>query len=89
MRAENIIMYSSSVLLFALILISYKFSRRFGLVNTIVFILYNSFLYYLFIFRGSGGSSLLWLFYLAILTSVQLLIVLIFVMRRWVKKPRG
>jgi len=87
MGLEHILIYGSSVLLFLAILFTYRANKFFGIVNTVLFVAYSSLLYYSIFFKGTGGSSFLWLFYLIILTWIHLIIVLVYLIRNRIKQP--
>lgn len=84
--SDNQILYISSVLCLILILISFKFSRQVGIINLVVFSLYNAILYYNLIYKSDGGSGFLWWFYLVILTVIQILILGIYIGIKYFKK---
>ena len=84
--SDNQILYISSVVCLILLLLSFKFSRQFGVINFVVFILYNAILYFNLIYKSEGGSGFLWWFYLIILTVVQILILGIYIGIKYFKK---
>jgi len=84
--SDNQILYISSVLCFLLVLLSFKYNRQFAMINGVVFIVYNALLYYCLFYKGQGGSSFLWWFYLLIATILQILIVGYFLVVNFFKK---
>lgn len=84
--SDNQILYISSVLCLILILVSFKFSRQVGVINLVLFSLYNTILYYNLIYKSDGGSGFLWWFYLVILTVIQILILGIYIGIKYFKK---
>jgi hypothetical protein len=78
MRVEDLIMYFGSVATFIAILVLYKTNKKNGVINFVVFFLYSFFFYFSFFFKGNGGSTLIWLFYSIIFTSIHLIAVLLY-----------
>lgn len=83
--SENEILYSITILLMVLIITTLFFNKSYCIINSVVFCLYAFPLYYSFLFKGNGGSSFLWWFYLIVLISIQTLIVLIYLISRIIK----
>jgi hypothetical protein len=86
--SENIFLYTGTIILLGLILISIRYDKQFGLINALVFLLFNIPLYYAFFFKNAGGSGFLWWFYLVVLTGIQLLIILGFIIFKFIKSKR-
>lgn len=84
--SDNQILYISSILCFLLIFISFKYNKQFAFTNAIMFVLYSVIFYYCLFNNGQGGSSFLWWFYLIIATSLQILIVVIYLGIKFFKK---
>jgi len=84
--SDNQILYISSAVCLILILLSFKFSKQVGVINLVVFILYNAILYYNLTYKSEGGSGFLWWFYLIILTIAQILILGIYIGIKYFKK---
>lgn len=76
--SDNQLLYTASIVCFLLIMVSFRHSRKFGVINMILFCLYNSILYYHLIFDSSGGAGLVWWFFLLVLSGFQMLIVRIY-----------
>ncbi len=72
------LLYTTSIVCFLIIILSFKHNKKFGTVNVVLFCLYNSVLYYHFIFDSSGGAGLVWWFFLLALSAFQMLIILIY-----------
>ncbi len=83
---ENNLLYAGSVVLLILILTTFKFSRNFAVVNIVIYLLYSGVLYYGFFFKSGDGTALAWWFYLAILTSMHLLVILGYIITKYLKK---
>ncbi len=75
---DNQLLYTTSIICFLLIILTLRHYKKFGIVNVILFCLYNSVLYYHFIFDSSGGAGLVWWFFLMVLSAFQMLIILIY-----------
>jgi hypothetical protein len=84
--SENEILYAITILLIFLIISTFKYRKSYGVINCVVFCLYAFPLYYSILFNGNGGSSFLWWFYLIVLTSLQTLIVSIYLIYKIIKK---
>ena len=84
--SDSQILYISSVICLILILLTFKFSKQVVLINLVVFILYNAILYYNLIYKSEGGSGFVWWFYLIILTVAQILILGIYIGKKYFKK---
>lgn len=52
------ILYTALIVCFLLIVVSFKYNRKFGMVNIILFCLWGSGLYYHLLFDSSGGAGL-------------------------------
>lgn len=78
LRAEDLIMYSSSIATVIALFVLYRTNKKNGLINFAIFLLYTSFFYYSFFFKGSGGSNLIWLFYSIVFTAIHLIAVLVY-----------
>ncbi|RLJ32209.1 hypothetical protein CLU97_1657 [Chryseobacterium sp. 7] len=86
--SDNQLLYTASIVCLLLIIVSFKHNKKFGIVNMILFCMYNSVLYYHFIFDSSGGAGLVWWFFLLVLSAFQMLIVLIYLGVRAFQKRR-
>jgi hypothetical protein len=84
--SDNQILYISSVVCLFLVLLSFRFSKQVGIINLVVFLLYNAILYHNLIYKSDGGSGFLWWLYLIILTIVQILILVIYIGIKYFKK---
>lgn len=74
---DNVITYIlSSICLIVILIECICFNRKKGKINAIVFIVYSIFLYYLMFCNGSGGAGFTWWFYLLLLTSLHIIILL-------------
>jgi len=83
---DNNILYSCSILLFFVILICFKVNKNIAYLNLVIFLLYSSFLYYGFFFKSTDGTALAWWFYLAIITALQLIAVVIYLGIKYFKR---
>jgi len=83
---DNQILYISSILCFVLIIFSSKHNKKKILINSGIFILYSSILYYKYFCQSKEGSALLWFFYLEVITLVQILVVGIYLLTKFVKR---
>lgn len=86
MRGEDAFMYGSSLLLLFLIIVAYRLNKRFGVISILIYFAFSLPLYYLFIFKGQGGSTLLYLFYITILTWIQLIVLSVYLIRKKSRK---
>lgn len=86
---DNQLLYLASIVCFFLIIVTFRHSRIFGGINMILFCLYNSILYYHLIYDSSGGTGLVWWFYLLVLSGCHMLALLIyFVIKTIIKDNR-
>jgi len=76
--SDNQLLYTASIVCFLLIMVSFRHSRKFGVINMILFCLYNSILYYQLIFDSSGGTGLVWWFFLLFISGGHMLALLIY-----------
>lgn len=79
-------MYSSSLVLLLLILVSIRVNKTFGYINASVFIIYTSIFIYGLYNLGQGGTALIWWFYLLLLTWLQSLIIGMYLIAKAIKK---
>lgn len=79
--SDELLIYSLSGLTFATALLSFRISNRFGLVNLVVLVVYSARFYYGLFYQSNGGSGLLWLFYIVIVTPIHLLFLLTYLFR--------
>lgn len=77
MNEENVVMFIASIICLCAILFTGG-SKRFKLLNLVVFAAYSIPLWWALLFNGAFGAGFTWLFYLATLTIAQLLFVLIY-----------
>jgi hypothetical protein len=73
--SDNQVLYIASIICFLFILVSFKFSKQFAIVNLILFFLYSTILYYNLVYNSAYGSGLVWWSYAILLTVLQILIV--------------
>lgn len=83
--SENVILYSMTILLMVLIIITLFFNKSHFKINCVVFCLYAIPLYYSLLFKGNGGSSFLRWFYLMVFISIQTLTLIIYFIYRMIK----
>ena len=79
---DNQILYIISFICLLLIIIGFKYSKVFALINLVIFIAYNLLLHFNMLNYGEGGSVFLWWFYLVILTLLQILIIICYLVFR-------
>lgn len=80
--ADNIFLYTLSSICFLLILIEWIcISYKNGLISTFTFVIYSFPLYDLMIHKESGGAAFTWWFYLVVLTSIHVIILLINILK--------
>ena len=79
---DNQILYIISFICLLLIIIGFKYSKVFALINLVIFIAYNLLLHFNMLNYGEGGSVCLWWFYLVILTLLQILIIICYLVFR-------
>lgn len=84
--SDNQLLYLSSFLCIILIFISYKYNKQFAIISLIVFVLYSIYLYYGLKFKSEYGSALLWLFYLQLMTIIQIVISAIYIIVKLIRK---
>ncbi len=88
MAIEVMFMFGSLLLLVILIIIAGRQDKLFGLTNAVVIIIYSLGLFYQLLYNSKGGSSLLWMFYLAVFIWVQILLLLVWLVAYFVKKRK-
>lgn len=86
--SDNIILYVFSIICLIIIIKLFRLNRIFGIVNALIFCLYNSVLYYNLFYKGQGGSGFIWWFYLIILTLVQIIILGIYLAIKYFNKKQ-
>jgi len=75
---DNQLLYTVSIVCFLVIIVTFWHNRKFGGFNMILFCLYNSVLYYHLIYNSSGGTGLVWWFFLLVLSGCHMLGLLIY-----------
>ena len=75
---DNILPYGLSFILLCLLLFTIKKNKRVGWINLLLFTAYSGYLYHGLFFRGAGGVSLVWWFYLLLFTGIHLLLIIIY-----------
>lgn len=75
---ENQLLYTVSIVCLLFMIISFRHNWKFGSVNMILFCLYNSILYYHFIYDSNGGAGLVWWFFLLVVSGVHMLVLLVY-----------
>lgn len=84
---DNIIAYILSLVCIILVLIEWRVgSHKKAMTNTIVFVVYSFPLYYLMLYKGSGGAAFTWWFYLVLSTSIHVIILLLKMLRFFLKR---
>jgi hypothetical protein len=86
---ENEILVAITIVLMVLMIATVIFSKSYGIINSVVFCLYAFPLYYSILFKGNGGSSFLWWFYLMVFISIQTLTVFIYLIYKILKTPKS
>ena len=86
MHQDEIIMYASIAILVILIMIAIRVDKRFGVTNASIFITYSLLQLYGLYFEGQDGISLVWWFYLLLITWVHTVIVVIYLVIRFMKR---
>ncbi|BDI74738.1 hypothetical protein PC1C4_14600 [Paraprevotella clara] len=86
---DNIIIYTLSLLCVLLILFELILIKRTkGIIDSIVFAFYSLPLYWLMMFKGTGGAAFTWWFYLVIITSLQILMLIFKIAKYLIRKLR-
>lgn len=84
---DDIIAYILSLVCVILLLIEWiAGSHKKAITNTIVFAAYSLPLYYLMLYKGSGGAAFTWWFYLVLSTFIQVIILLLKMLRFFLKR---
>lgn len=84
---DNIIAYILSLVCLILLLIEWiAVSHKKAMANTILFAVYSLPLYYLMLYKGSGGAAFTWWFYLVLSTFIQVIILLLKMLRFFLKR---
>lgn len=84
---ENVFTYILSSICLIVILIEWmSFNRKKGKINATVFVIYSISLYYLMFYKGSGGAGFTWWFYLVVLTSLHIIILLFGIVKSLFRK---
>ena len=84
--SDDQILYGGSLLCLILVLISFKFSRYFAIINLIVLLSYSTIMYYGLFYKSEEGGALVWWFYLVSLTAIQIVIIGIYLVIKIFKK---
>lgn len=74
-RDEDLVIYTLSAFCCLLIILCVKINKKYAAVNAGIFLLYSIAMYYCLYFKSQYGASLAWLLYLFTLTTLQILIV--------------
>jgi uncharacterized membrane protein len=74
------LLYACTGFCFLLILLSFRYSTRFAMINFIVLVLYSCRMYYGLFYQSQYGGGLVWWFYLLIMLLIQILILSIFLL---------
>ena len=69
---EDLILYCLSIFLLILIVYTFKFNKLSSIIQLAIYVLYSGKLYYHFLCDPAEGSSLVYWFYLLLLTGVHL-----------------
>ncbi len=88
MTEDELIMYSSSILLFVLIAVSFRFKKLFGIINGCIFAVYTAFFLYGLNYLSAGGVALVWWFFLLVFTWAHSIIVGIYLIVKSIKKKQ-
>ncbi|MCH2232222.1 MAG: hypothetical protein MK105_17940 [Crocinitomicaceae bacterium] len=83
------IILGGTIPLTILIYVGYRKSKIFGVINLLLALLYNVSFTYNLIYHGHGGSSLVWIFYLAIFTLAQILFILIYLLVKYLTRKNS
>ncbi len=83
---DNQFMYISSLVCLLLIFYSFRYNKVFAIFNIFIFLAYNSYLYFGFVYRSLQGAGLVWWFFILTLTLIQILVVGIYVGIKFLKK---
>ena len=87
--SENDVLVAITIVLIVLMIATFFYSKSYGIINGVVFCLYAFPLYYSILFKGNGGSSFLWWFYLMVFISIQILTVCIYLIYKIIKTPKS
>jgi hypothetical protein len=79
---ENIVLLGASILLFLLIVISFRFHKTFAICNLALFVMYTSYLAHGLFYDSKDGKALGWFLYLSILTAIHLVFVLVYLLKK-------
>jgi hypothetical protein len=83
--SDNQLLQLSAILCIISSLFSYRFNKLFAIINLVIYCLFSAFFYYKLFYFGQGGGSLLWWFYLVVLSTLQFLINIIFIVMKTLK----
>jgi hypothetical protein len=83
---DDIIVISLTFILFLMILLLSIYGKKKAILNLVIFGLYNSILYYNYIYSGKYGSGFIWWFYAFLLNSIHLICVLLYLIFRLLKR---
>jgi hypothetical protein len=84
---DNIVLVAASFILLLLIAVAtFKFSKAFGAVNFVIFLVYSSYMYYGLFFDNSDGTALAWWFYLLVVTILHILVTSVYLVKCSFKK---
>jgi len=89
MSIENVLLFGSLLTLLIVIVLSFMYSKRFALINGVLFITYVSYMLYGLFYKSQGGTALVWWFYLVVFMGIQLLIMIAYVLTNWLRKNKS
>ncbi|MFN8288600.1 MAG: hypothetical protein U0V74_17725 [Chitinophagales bacterium] len=87
--SENNLLIAFTVLLLVVIVFTARFSTRFAVLNLAICLGYSAWLYYGLFYKSQYGSSLVWWFYLLVITAAHFLFVVGYVIRSLLKNAAG
>ena len=88
MSIENILLYGSLFSLLIVVILSFMYSKRFALINGVLFIAYISYMLYGMFYQNQGGATMVWWFYLVVFMGIQLMIMIGYVLTNWLRKNK-
>lgn len=82
---EDNLVYLIQILLAGTLILSFKSNKLFSIINLAIAVVYSLPLYYCLFFHFEYGSGFLWWFYLIILSSIHLIVTIVYLIVKQVK----
>lgn len=85
---DQVLLYGSFVTILVVFALAFIYSKKFAIINTIIFVAYTSYMIYGLLYKSQGGTALAWWFYLIAFLGIQSTIMLIYIVASWFRKDK-